>query len=127
LQGLYPAVGNTLGTQTLRNGSNVTSPLNGYQLIPLALTSSGSGSEDNGWLQSASGCASAVSSSNDYFSSPEYTGLLASTQDFYNNLVPVINATFAPSQVSFKNAYTSKSYYLVWLMFNAKRDTQSTI
>ncbi|KAH0283854.1 phosphoglycerate mutase-like protein [Aureobasidium namibiae CBS 147.97] len=106
LQGLYPPVGSALGTQTLRNGSNVTSPLNGYQLIPLALTTSGSGSEDNGWLQSASGCANAISSSNEYFSSPEYTDLLASTQDFYNSLTPVINATFSTSQISFKNAYT---------------------
>lgn len=108
LQGLYPPVGSALGTQTLRNGSNVTSPLNGYQLVPLALTSSGSGSEDNGWLQSASGCANAVSSSNEYFNSPEYTDLLASTQDFYKNLTPVINGTFSSSQISFKNAYTSK-------------------
>ena len=127
LQGLYPPVGNALGTQTLRNGSNVTSPLNGYQLIPLALTSSGSGSEDNGWLQSASGCANAVSSSNEYFSSPEYTSLLASTQDFYNSLTPVINATFSPSQISFKNAYTSKSCQLVVSMYTANCDTQSMI
>ncbi|KAI5254579.1 phosphoglycerate mutase-like protein [Aureobasidium subglaciale] len=106
LQGLYPPVGISLGTQTLRNGSNVTSPLNGYQLIPLTLTTSGSGSEDNGWLQSASGCASAVSSSNEYFSSTQYTDLLASTQDFYDMLTPVINGTFSSSQISFKNAYT---------------------
>ncbi|KAG9728243.1 phosphoglycerate mutase-like protein, partial [Aureobasidium melanogenum] len=79
LQGLYPPVGEGLGSQTLRNGTNVTSPLNGYQLIPLALTTSGGGSEDNGWLQAASGCANAVSSSNEYFSSPQYTSLLAST------------------------------------------------
>jgi hypothetical protein len=127
LQGLYPPVGSALGTQTLRNGSNVTSPLNGYQLIPLALTSSGSGSEDNGWLQSASGCANAVSSSNEYFSSPEYTDLLASTQDFYNNLTPVINATFSSSQISFKNAYTSELYRFSNFMLNAKRDIQFTI
>ncbi|KAG9643849.1 phosphoglycerate mutase-like protein, partial [Aureobasidium melanogenum] len=90
----------------LRNGTNVTSPLNGYQLIPLALTTSGGGSEDNGWLQAASGCANAVSSSNEYFSSPQYTSLLASTQDFYNNLTPVINGTFSSDQISYKNAYT---------------------
>ncbi|THX71108.1 phosphoglycerate mutase-like protein [Aureobasidium pullulans] len=106
LQGLYPPVGISLGTQTLRNGSNVTAPLNGYQLIPLALTTSGSGSEDNGWLQAASGCASAVSSSNEYFSTSEYTDLLSSTQDFYDQLIPVVNGTFSTSQISFKNAYT---------------------
>lgn len=108
MQGLYPPVGISLGTQTLRNGSNVTAPLNGYQLIPLALTTSGSGSEDNGWLQAASGCASAVSSSNEYFSTSEYTDLLSSTQDFYDQLIPVVNGTFSTSQISFKNAYTSE-------------------
>ena len=108
LQGLYPPVGDALGTQTLANGTNVTSPLNGYQLIPVGLVSSGSGNEGSAWLQGASGCASATSSSNEYFSTSDYTNLLHSTQDFYNDLIPVINGTFSASQTSFKNAYTSK-------------------
>lgn len=87
----------------------MTAPLSGYQLIPLGLVSSGSGSEDNGWLQSSSGCAAATTSSNEYFSTPEYNDLLKSTQDFYNQLTPVINGTFSSSQISFKNAYTSES------------------
>ena len=107
LQGLYPPVGDVLGSQTLANGTNVTSPLNGYQLIPLGLVSSGSGSEDNGWLQSASGCYAATTSSNEYFYSTQYNSLLNSTQDFYNSIAPVINNTFAANQISFKNAYTS--------------------
>jgi hypothetical protein len=111
LQGFYPAVGSGLDTQTLRNGTVVTSPLNGYQFIPIALTSSGSGEEDNGWLQAATGCAAATVSSNNYFSSQQYEGLLASTQNFYDGFTPVINATFAPSPISFKNAYTSESVY----------------
>lgn len=111
LQGLYPPVGDALGSQTLRNGTNVTSPLNGYQLIPISIISTGSGSEDNGWLQSASGCYSAVTSSNEYFSSTQYTDLLASTQDFYTSIAPVINNTFSSSQISFKNAYTSTLSY----------------
>jgi len=106
LQGLYPPVGASLGTQTLRNDTNVTSPLQGYQLIPISLVSSGTGSEDNGWLQSASGCGAATTSSNEYFSSTPYMDLLSSTQDFYNGLSPVINGTFSSSQTSFKNAYT---------------------
>lgn len=108
LQGLYPPVGGALGSQTLANGTNVTAPLNGYQLIPVELVSSGSGSEDNGWLQSASGCSAATSSSNEYFSSAEYTNLLSSTQNFYTSISPVINSTFTQSQTSFKNAYTSE-------------------
>ncbi|KAL1296522.1 hypothetical protein AAFC00_000031 [Neodothiora populina] len=105
LQGLYPPVGNTLATQTLRNGTNVTTPLNGYQLIPLSLVTSGTGSEDNGWLQSASGCNAAVTSSNNYFYSTEYNELLSSTQEFYDSITPVVNRTFNESQMSYKNAY----------------------
>jgi hypothetical protein len=109
LQGLYPAVGQGLDQQTLKNGTVVTAPLDGYQLIPVELTSSGSGSEDNGWLQSASGCAKATISSNNYFSSVEYMGLLSSTSDFYSGVLPTINGTFNSSTDTFKNAYTSES------------------
>lgn len=108
LQGLYPAVGETLGTSTLRNGTEVSAPLQGYQLIPVGMTQSGGDSEDNSWLQSAQGCSAATASSNNYFLSKEYQDLLASTQDFYNRLTPVINGSFNASQTSFKNAYTSE-------------------
>lgn len=110
LQGLYPPVGEQLGSETLRNGTDVDTPLNGYQLIPVGEVSTGSGSEDNSWLQSAQGCSAATVSSNNYFLSKQYQDLLASTQDFYDSISPVINRTFNSSQTSFKNAYTSKSW-----------------
>lgn len=107
LQGLYPPVGNTLGTQTLRNGTQVQAPLNGFQLIPISIVASGTGSEDSAWLQGSSNCANALVSSNNYFNSKEYMTLLASTSSFYNTTVaPMVNATFALSATSFKNAYT---------------------
>lgn len=109
LQGLYPPVGGAMGSQTLRNGTNVTSPMNGYQLIPVDLVSSGGGSEDAGWLQSTSNCAKATISSNNYFDSQEYMNYLNSTRDFYDMFLPVINGTFNSSQDSFKNAYTSRT------------------
>jgi len=109
LQGLYPPVGSELDTATLKNGTVVTSPMDGYQLIPVELVSSGSGAEDNGWLQSSTGCSKATISSNNYFYSEEYMDLLAKTQDFYNGFTPVINNTFNSSQISFKNAFTSES------------------
>lgn len=105
-QGLYPPVGQTQGASTLANGTVVDSPLNGYQLVPISAVTSGSGSEDNGWLQSASGCGAATVSSNEYFSSTQYMQLLNSTQSFYTDLLPVINGTFNQSQASFQNAYT---------------------
>lgn len=108
LQGLYPPVGAALGSQTLANGTVVTAPLNGYQLIPIQTASTGAGSEDMAWLQGASSCANAEISSNNYFTSPEYLSLLNSTQGFYSSILPTINTTFNASQATFANAYSSK-------------------
>lgn len=110
LQGLYPPVGTTLGTETLHNGTTVQTPLNGYQLIPVATVSSGTSSENSAWLQGSSNCANAEISSNDYFSSAEYLSLLNSTQSFYNSLTPLLNRTFTSSEISFYNAYEIFDY-----------------
>ena len=109
LQGLYPPVGENEGVQILANGSAVQTPMNGFQLIPVNIVSTGTGSEDNGWLQDTSGCENAELSSNRFFTSSEYQNLLASTKAFYEQLVPVVNGTFAASDVTFKNAYVGKS------------------
>lgn len=111
LQGLYPPVGATLGSQTLANGTKVEAPLGGFQLIPVnsvKSAASSANSENSGWLQGLSGCNNAVVSSNNYFYSKEYEGLLESTKGFYQNLLPIVNTTFTSAQNTFKNAYTSK-------------------
>ena len=107
LQGLYPPVGEELGTSTLANGTEITAPLNGYQLITVGEVDTGADSENNAWLQSATGCGQATVSSNAYFSSKAYNDLLASTGDFYSDLTPVVSGSFNESQINFKNAYTS--------------------
>lgn len=109
LQGLYPPFETT---QLLRNGSTVAAPMSGYQIVPVNLVSNGGGSEDNGWLQDASGCTNAKRSSNNYFLSSEYQSLLASTGAFYDRLDPVVNSTIAPADNTFKNAYTGKVFFL---------------
>jgi len=111
LQGLYPPVGATLGSNQLANGTTVEAPLGGFQLIPVnavASASSNANSENSAWLQGSSGCNNAIVSSNNYFSSPQYMQTLNSTGAFYQSILPVINSTFSSSQDSFKNAYTSK-------------------
>ena len=108
LQGLYPPVGSTLGSQKLRNGTTVEAPLNGYQLIPIQQVTTGTASEDSAWLQGASNCAKAAISSNEYSSSQEYMSLLNTTADFYKSLAPVVNGTFKAADMSFQNAYTSE-------------------
>jgi hypothetical protein len=107
LQGFYPPVGDQLGTSTLRNGTEVTTPLDGYQLITVSEVDQGANSENNAWLQSATGCGQATVSSNQYFSSKEYNDLLESTRNFYDGLTPALNRSFNESEISFKNAYTS--------------------
>lgn len=111
LQGLYPPVGPT-ASETLRNGTLVQSPLNGYQLIPMSNVKSGSGSEDNTWLLSTSACNNAEVSSNNYYYSTSYQQLLASTNKTYQSLAPLASGVFSSSQMSFKNAYS------IWDLFN---------
>lgn len=110
-QGLYPPAGAD-ANQTLADGTSTQAPLNGYQYIPVNIVSSASstsGAEDSGWLQGSSGCANAVSSSNDYLKSSEYLDFLNKTGSFYQDLLPVYNSTFNSSTATFKNAYTSTS------------------
>ncbi|KAK8199671.1 histidine phosphatase superfamily [Phyllosticta capitalensis] len=121
LQGLYPPVGSSSATETLRNGTSITAPLNGYQLIPIGSTSTGASSEDSAWLQSTSDCGNSEVSSNNYFTSDEYTSLLSSTKEFYQDLMPVVNGTFDSDYVTFKNAY------VVWDLINVAEIHNSSI
>ncbi|KAF3393665.1 hypothetical protein DPV78_010099 [Talaromyces pinophilus] len=121
LQGLYPPVGGA-SNQTLRNGTVVEAPLNGYQLIPISITNSGSGSEDNPWLQSSSSCSNALISSNEFFNSDIYLEYLNSTTDLYKSVAPAVNATFSESQLSFKNAYVIWDLLNVALIHNSTTD-----
>ncbi|TGJ88226.1 hypothetical protein E0Z10_g545 [Xylaria hypoxylon] len=120
LQGLYPPAG-SITTQELRNETEVTAPLGGYQYIPVnAVDSAASskGSENNPWLQGSSGCDNAVVSSNNYLSSAEYKTAYADSLDFYQSLLPVINSTFAADAANFKNAYSIFDYINVATIHN---------
>ncbi|KAK2763240.1 hypothetical protein FQN54_009876 [Arachnomyces sp. PD_36] len=120
LQGLYPPVSSV--KQTLRNNTVIDAPMNGYQLIPVDQIETGSNSEDSAWLQSTSSCPNAEVSSNNYFNSPEYEALLDSTADFYKSLTPMLEPTFEPSEISYKNAYTIFDYLNVASIQNVSAD-----
>lgn len=107
-QALYPPVGPQLDTEALANGTVVTSPLNGYQLIPVEIVSSGSGSEDNSWLQSSSSCYKAEVKSNEFFESNEFLTLDNKTSSFYASLDAVVKPAFNSTETTFENAYESK-------------------
>lgn len=117
LQGLYPPAGDA-STEELANGDKTESPLGGYQYIPVnpvSTAASSGGSEESEWLQGGSGCLNAVVSSNNYFSSDDFTNGLKDTESFYQSLLPVIQDTFDESKANFKNAYTSKLSRLPFL------------
>jgi hypothetical protein len=105
-QALYPPVGETLGSQALRNGTVVQTPLNGYQLIPVQVVSTGANSENSAWLQGSTNCANAQTSSNNYFMSEAYNTTLSNTRSFYSGVYPMVERTFAQNATNFKNAYT---------------------
>ncbi|GAB1205846.1 hypothetical protein APSETT445_004525 [Aspergillus pseudonomiae] len=125
LQGVYPPVG-TIASQELANGTTVDAPLNGYQLVPLSLTTTGTNSEDNTWLQDTTKCQKAKVSSNSYYSSTLYKDLLASTQDLYTSLTPVLKAQFSESDISFKNAYSIWDYLNVARIHNSSTENMPT-
>ncbi|KAJ9494335.1 hypothetical protein H2202_010118 [Exophiala xenobiotica] len=112
LQGLYPPVGEQLGSNTLRNGTLIRSPLNGYQLIPIQAIQSGSDSENSAWLQGSTNCANAMISSNNYFVSAQFLETLNYTQSLYERIYPDVAKTFTEDQTNFQNAY------VVWDLLN---------
>lgn len=125
LQGVYPPVGSS-ASETLRDGSTVEAPLNGYQLIPLSTASTGTGSEDASWLQSANECQKSQASSLGFYDSTLYKSLLSETKDFYQSLSPMLNRTFTESQINFENAYTIFDYLNVASIHNSSSDFPSS-
>ncbi|KAK3715422.1 hypothetical protein LTR37_007150 [Vermiconidia calcicola] len=119
LQALYPPVGASANTEALRNGAKVTAPMEGYQLVPIGVAESGSGSEDSTWLQGTSDCARAEISSNQYFSSDEFNEMMSQTEDFYSRLLPVISGEFNETTANFEDAYTIFDYINVATIHNA--------
>ncbi|KAE8146639.1 histidine phosphatase superfamily [Aspergillus avenaceus] len=124
LQGVYPPAGAS-ATETLSDGRKVQAPLQGYQLVPLSLISSNANSEDNTWLQDATGCNNAKVSSNSYYSSGLYDEVLAQSGGFYRSLEGLLNSTFAEGKMSFKNAYTIFDYLNVASIHNSSNTPTS--
>lgn len=115
MQGLYPplqASSNATfinGQSQLSNGSNIVSPLNGYQYpqigtaSPLDLNSI--------WLMGANNCPIYSKSRIEYFSSAFYENLLENNRQFYQSLQPaLLNGIFVNSSVNYLNAYLIYDY-----------------
>ncbi|PWY92250.1 phosphoglycerate mutase-like protein [Aspergillus heteromorphus CBS 117.55] len=120
LQAIYPPAGKA-SNEVLADGTTVQGPLDGYQLIPVATTSSGSNSEDTAWLQSSTDCRKAEVSSNNYYSSELYSSLLQSTKSVYYSISFLLNGTFNESAMTFKNAYSIFDYLKVGSIHNTTK------
>ncbi|PGH05715.1 hypothetical protein AJ79_06731 [Helicocarpus griseus UAMH5409] len=117
LQALYPPAGDVAKT-TLRDGTEVETPMNGYQLVALEQTPTGGNSENVAWLQSASKCPRAKVSSNEYFSSPEYLKLLESSAKLYKSIAPMVSGAFSEDEINYQNAYAIWDYLNVAKIHN---------
>lgn len=123
-QGLYPPAGDSAKI-TLRNSTEIEAPMNGYQLVAVQQTTSGSNSENTAWLQSTSKCHNAKVSSNNYFDSKPYKELLDSTADFYKSLTPMLGKTISKDEISYKNAYKIFDFLNVAKIHNSSDDLPS--
>ncbi|KAK4656477.1 hypothetical protein QC762_0036000 [Podospora pseudocomata] len=109
LQGLYPPLADlnpSIATQTLNNGSESTSPLNGYQYI--TLQGIPPNSPDAIWIKGDDNCPAVTQASQSFESSPEFTTKLTSTREFYQSLFPVLKSVYditSPEDLSYASAY----------------------
>ncbi|KAM7208393.1 prostatic acid phosphatase [Naviculisporaceae sp. PSN 640] len=112
LQGLYPPIGeenfNKPGsTSTLNNGTDVTSPLNGYQYV--VLHGKDSQSPDAIWLKGDDSCPVVAAASESFYQSSEFRTRLASTRDFYQSFSPILDGVYnyksGDMELSYANAY----------------------
>jgi Histidine phosphatase superfamily (branch 2) len=115
LQGLYPPLqassNDTFinGQSQLANGSNVVSPLDGYQYPQIDTVSALD--LNSIWLMGATNCPVYSASKREYFDSVAYEGLLESNKDFYLRLQPaLLDGIFANNSVNYLNAYLIFDY-----------------
>jgi hypothetical protein len=110
MQGLYPPLqlssNDTFATSqsVLANGSNILSPLNGYQ-YPQIYTASRN--DDNSiWIAGEVGCPAYTASGYEYYTSPEYATILDTTTGFYEGLEEdFLSGIFTNSSVGYFDAY----------------------
>ncbi|KAK5061585.1 hypothetical protein LTR84_008129 [Exophiala bonariae] len=106
LQGLYPPlndINTQLSTQTLTNGTEVTSPLNGYQFI--LVHGEDTTTPDTIWIKGDDQCPTYNTAYDSYHDSPEYKETLNVTAPFYESFVPLLGDIMGQENVTYANAY----------------------
>jgi prostatic aicd phosphatase len=106
LQGLYPPLNelNTqLSTETLTNGTEVMSPLNGYQFI--LIHGEDTTTPDTIWIKGDDQCPTYDTAYDTYHDSVEYQETLNATGSFYQKFIPLLGDIMGPENVSYVHAY----------------------
>ncbi|KAK1758590.1 histidine phosphatase superfamily [Echria macrotheca] len=109
LQGLYPPLQGldpAIASQTLNNGTNSTSPLNGYQYV--ALQGVNNNSPDTIWIKGDDSCPAYAEAAASFDDSAEFKTRLAETKSFYEGFYPDVQSVFdykSPSDLSYAKAY----------------------
>jgi Histidine phosphatase superfamily (branch 2) len=110
MQGLYPPLAASSnytyieGLSELADGTNVLAPLDGYQYPNLQVVT---GNDlDSIWTQGWGHCPAHTVAAAQYYQSPGFQGLQASTDAFYDSLQPeFLNGIFTNSSVGYFDAY----------------------
>lgn len=129
LQGLYPPLmelNPDVASQTLNDGSESTSPLNGYQYVSLMGTSSNS--PDTIWIKGDDACPAYTTASDSFLSSTEYQTTLDSTRDFYQSLFPLLQSVpdiSSASSLSYAKAFDIYDLLNVAAIHNASQTQPS--
>jgi len=107
-QGLYPplvGLNAEIATQTLNNGTNTTSPLNGYQYV--TLQGINDNSPDAIWIKGDDSCPAQIEASASFETSTEFQTRLANTRSFYQGFYPTLQSVYdyTPASLSYAKAF----------------------
>lgn len=109
MQGLYPPLlNNSAPNSVLADGSNIPSPLGGYQYTQIFTASSADPNVIS--IAGATNCERWDDSAANYSNSQESLQTKSSTQQFYTSFQSVFAGVFSESQVNYDNAYPLYDY-----------------
>jgi hypothetical protein len=109
LQGLYPPLVDLapeLATQTLNNGTNSTSPLDGYQYV--LLHGINDNSPDTIWIKGDDSCPAYKTASKSFQKSDVFAARVDATRDFYAGFYDTLSPgvyNLKPENMTYANAY----------------------
>ncbi|KAI5458794.1 histidine phosphatase superfamily [Mariannaea sp. PMI_226] len=109
LQGFYPPLGEVapeIASQTLNNGTNSTSPIDGYQYV--VLHGINDNSPDTIWIKGDDACPAYRNASKSFTKSQVFQERLNATSDFYAGFYDVLSDgvyNLKPENMTYENAY----------------------